>query len=170
MIGVYKITNTLDGKVYIGSTTVSADWRWSTHKALLKTGKHYNIHLQRAWSKYGEKAFTFEIVEQGTTKEDIRQKELSWIARFFGKNCYNATTQAAGRPANPNKKPKMSHEEVLAARFEVQKQKRERNRLIREQNRKPRIVTAETRRKIGEGNAKRAIERMLGIVKYKKEE
>lgn len=106
MIGVYKITNTVDGKVYIGSSAVDIDCRWSTHRALLRTGKHYNRHLQRAWNKYGESVFTFEVVEPGTDKKDVREKELSWIARFFGKNCYNATTEAAGRLAKP-KEPKV---------------------------------------------------------------
>jgi group I intron endonuclease len=113
MIGVYKITNTVDGKVYIGSTTTNADYRWSTHRSALRTGKHYNRHLQNAWNKYGESAFTFEVVEEGVTKEEIRNKERSWIQRFFGKNCYNATTEAAGRPANPNRKPEPTREEKL---------------------------------------------------------
>jgi group I intron endonuclease len=104
MIGVYKITNTADGKVYIGSTAIDTDHRWSTHRALLRTGKHYNRHLQNAWNKYGESVFTFEVVEEGTTKDDIRQKELSWIAKFFGKNCYNATKKAAGRSSDEESK------------------------------------------------------------------
>jgi group I intron endonuclease len=98
MIGVYKITNTLDGKVYIGSTTIDTDWRWSTHLALLRRGKHHNRHLQRAWDKYGESAFSFEVVEQGTTQEDVREKERSWISKFFGKGCYNTSMEGAGRP------------------------------------------------------------------------
>jgi group I intron endonuclease len=97
MIGVYKITNTVNGKVYIGSTTIDIETRWGVHRSALRTGKHYNKHLQRAWNRYGESAFTFEVIEQGTTKEDVRSKERSWIQKFFGVNCYNATTEAAGR-------------------------------------------------------------------------
>jgi group I intron endonuclease len=110
MIGVYKITNTVDGKVYIGSTATDMDTRWTTHRSALRGGKHYNAHLQRAWNKYGESAFTFEVVETGADKKDVREKELSWISRFFGKNCYNATRQIAGRPATrppKEKKPKL---------------------------------------------------------------
>ena len=98
MIGVYKITNTVDGKVYVGSTTIDFGWRWSNHKSALRKNKHCNIHLQRAWNKYGESAFTFEVLETGTSKDEIREKEVSWIKRLFGKKCYNATTQVAGRP------------------------------------------------------------------------
>jgi group I intron endonuclease len=135
MIGVYKITNTVDGKVYIGSTTIDTNWRWSTHKSLLKIGKHHNRHLQRAWNKYGESAFTFEVVEQGVTKEEIRSKERSWIQKFFGVNCYNATTEAAGRPANPNKK----HQRTMAEWRQEQDDRRQKlvetNRMLREQKR-----------------------------------
>lgn len=98
MIGVYKITNTVNGKVYIGSTTIGFKNRWATHRNELRNRRHCNKHLQRAWNKYGENAFSFEVLETATSKADARQKELSWIARFFGKNCYNSTKQAAGRP------------------------------------------------------------------------
>jgi predicted GIY-YIG superfamily endonuclease len=105
MIGVYKITNTANGKVYIGSTATDMDGRWKTHRSALRLGKHYNRHLQRAWNTYGEQSFTFEVVEEGIDKNDVRQKELSWIQKFFGKNCYNATRQIAGRPALMTPKP-----------------------------------------------------------------
>jgi hypothetical protein len=38
--------------------------RWSHHKWSLQAGKHPNVHLQRAWSKYGQPAFVFEVLEQ----------------------------------------------------------------------------------------------------------
>jgi group I intron endonuclease len=142
MIGVYKITNTLDGNVYIGSTTIDTDWRWSTHRALLRRGKHYNRHLQQAWNKCGEGAFTFEVVEQGATKEEIRDKERSWIQKFFGKSCYNATTEVAGRPAKPKMKSMSRHERLLE-RQEKQGRERERKRKLREQRVDGRTIWAQ---------------------------
>lgn len=57
--GVYQIRNTLNGKVYIGSS-VSFDRRWALHRRSLRKGTHHTVGLQRAWSKYGEEAFVFE--------------------------------------------------------------------------------------------------------------
>ena len=62
---IYKITNTVNGKVYVGQTTEEkAETRWSKHLSILKKNKHKNKHLQSAWNKYGETAFTFEVIEQ----------------------------------------------------------------------------------------------------------
>src|ERR1700677_1718481 len=62
--GVYKITNTVTGKFYIGSTTETFHQRWTHHKRKLKTGKHANRHLQASWKKYGSSVFLFEVVEE----------------------------------------------------------------------------------------------------------
>ena len=59
--GVYEIVNTLNQHRYIGST-VDFDKRWRMHKNQLKKGKHHSIYLQRAWNKYGEDVFQFNIM------------------------------------------------------------------------------------------------------------
>jgi group I intron endonuclease len=56
--GVYTIVNTLSGKRYVGSSK-SMRSRFSQHKSALRRGAHQNKHLQAAWFKYGEAAFTF---------------------------------------------------------------------------------------------------------------
>lgn len=63
-IGVYIITNLINGKIYIGSTTESFQLRWSTHKRSLKGNRHCNRHLQFAVNKYGVENFKFEILEE----------------------------------------------------------------------------------------------------------
>jgi len=60
--GVYRISCIPTGKVYVGSAR-SIRRRWRRHVALLTTGAHHNRHLQRAWNKYGETAFRFDVVE-----------------------------------------------------------------------------------------------------------
>lgn len=62
MIGIYRIRNIINDKCYYGSTK-NIKRRWTRHKSQLKYGRHENIILQRAWNKYGEKNFIFEIVE-----------------------------------------------------------------------------------------------------------
>jgi group I intron endonuclease len=48
--GVYMITNLVNNKVYIGSSTNIHKRIWR-HKSVLKKNKHYNLHLQSAWSE-----------------------------------------------------------------------------------------------------------------------
>jgi|APSaa5957512622_1039677.scaffolds.fasta_scaffold01421_17 group I intron endonuclease len=60
--GVYNITHLASGKRYIGSS-VDIPSRFRAHRRMLRKGKHQNVHLQRAWDKYGEAAFTFHPVE-----------------------------------------------------------------------------------------------------------
>jgi len=56
--GVYLITNTANGKCYVGSS-VDLGRRLKEHRHRLLRGEHHSIKLQRAWDKYGESAFTF---------------------------------------------------------------------------------------------------------------
>lgn len=56
--GVYEIANVGNGKRYVGSA-VSFSQRWNEHRSLLRRGRHHSKHLQSAWAKYGEGAFTF---------------------------------------------------------------------------------------------------------------
>lgn len=57
--GVYRITCSMTGRVYIGSS-LSIRKRFGEHKGALRNGKHHSLLLQRAWNKYGEAAFEFE--------------------------------------------------------------------------------------------------------------
>lgn len=59
--GVYKIENTINGKLYIGSA-VNIKGRFAMHKSTLRKGSHANRYLQRAWDKYGEQAFKFTML------------------------------------------------------------------------------------------------------------
>lgn len=63
MIGIYRIKNLINGKCYYGSSK-NIEKRWSTHKRGLNTNTHINCILQRAWDKYGENNFIFEIIEE----------------------------------------------------------------------------------------------------------
>lgn len=59
--GVYRIKNVETGKLYIGSSKTIAR-RFYCHRWDLRRGSHHSPLLQRAWKKYGEAAFTFEII------------------------------------------------------------------------------------------------------------
>lgn len=59
---VYKITNIINGKFYIGSTN-NYKRRVRAHISKLNQNKHSNSLLQRAWLKYKEDNFVFKVIE-----------------------------------------------------------------------------------------------------------
>ena len=59
--GVYKITNTITGDFYIGSSCNIEHRMWH-HRHTLSIGTHHNRYLQRSWDKYSDQAFVFEII------------------------------------------------------------------------------------------------------------
>ena len=61
--GIYKITNDITGKFYIGSTK-DTDKRWYDHKRELTLNTHTNPKLQHSWNKHGEDKFSFVILEE----------------------------------------------------------------------------------------------------------
>lgn len=93
--GIYKIENVSNKKVYIGES-VNIYSRWRDHKSSLKSGKHYNTHLQNAWNKYGESNFVFSIVEK-CEKDKLNEMEMYYIDLFDSlKNGYNLTAGGEG--------------------------------------------------------------------------
>lgn len=88
-IGIYKITNLVNGMVYIGQTGQNFQRRYWLHQWKLRDGTHDNKYLQRAWNKYGEEGFEFSVVEI-TTKDKLNDKEIYWIDYFRnGVGCYS---------------------------------------------------------------------------------
>ena len=88
IIGVYRITNKANGKVYIGSS-VDIKGRWNSHISDLSRGVHRNQYLQNAWNKYGKDNFVFEIIEK-CSKDEINLREQYWI------DTYNASIRDKG--------------------------------------------------------------------------
>ncbi len=76
--GIYQIKNSVCDRIYIGSA-VNLRKRWSVHRHHLTRGTHQNQHLQRAWTKYGEAAFQFSVVEHVGSKSDLIVREQHWL-------------------------------------------------------------------------------------------
>jgi group I intron endonuclease len=85
---VYAFRNTINGKVYIGSSR-SLRARFMRHLRDLHDGKHHCPALQRAWNLYGHEAFSFGILEHCEPKE-MREREAWWMAELrTDYNCMN---------------------------------------------------------------------------------
>lgn len=93
--GVYKITCTANGKIYVGSAK-NLRVRWNGHRKALRKGNHHSIHLQNAWNKYGESAFTFEIIElvMPWSRIDREQYWLDKLKPYNRKNGFNIAKRA----------------------------------------------------------------------------
>lgn len=92
MIGIYKITNKVNGKSYIGQS-VNIEKRLVNHKATASKIKDhcYDYPLYRAFRKYGFENFEFEILEE-CSNEQLDEKERFWISYFNTlKDGYNQT-------------------------------------------------------------------------------
>ena len=73
MIGIYKITNQVNGKVYIGQS-VKIKSRWAQHKREVNSGNS-NTLLYNAMRKHGIENFTFEVIEECSQKQ-LNEREI----------------------------------------------------------------------------------------------
>ena len=95
MIGIYKIENKVNSKVYIGQS-IDIENRWKCHISYLSRGIHNNKHLQSAWDKYGKENFVFSVIEECDI-ENLNKREIYWINNFDSyKNGYNLTLGGDG--------------------------------------------------------------------------
>lgn len=78
--GVYKITNTVNGKCYVGSA-VDVYNRGSMYRHLIKRKKLHNIHLQSSMLKYGFDKFTFELLER--CSKNLSLEKLHIVEQHF---------------------------------------------------------------------------------------
>lgn len=78
--GIYVINNRVGFHKYVGQAFDIAK-RWHDHKTQLRNNTHHNIHLQNAWNKYGERNFSFEVLEFCRTV-DLDDKEQYWIEKL----------------------------------------------------------------------------------------
>lgn len=98
MIGIYKIKNKVNGKIYIGQS-IDIVTRWHNHRNELNGNRHHNEHLQHAWNKYKEDNFEFIVIEECTIK-NIDEQEIYWIDYYNALNPeygYNMTAGGQGR-------------------------------------------------------------------------
>lgn len=88
--GIYKITCAVTKRIYIGSA-INLRVRWKDHFSALRRNKHINPHLQRAWNKYGEQTFTFEVLELVLIPELLTAREQYWFDKLkpFGRKGFN---------------------------------------------------------------------------------
>lgn len=80
---IYKVTNNIDHKIYIGATTKSIEERRKDHLKKSKKGKSYAF--QNAIGTYGVDAFKWEQIDTATTTDELAKKEKEYILEYNSK-------------------------------------------------------------------------------------
>jgi len=88
---IYKATNIINKKVYIGQTTKPLQRRISSHKSAYK---RFNFRFYQAIKKYGFENFLFEQIDEASSLSELNEKEIYWIKYYNSydyNNGYNST-------------------------------------------------------------------------------
>ena len=100
--GIYSLTNKTTNKKYIGQT-VYLNGRKGDHLLNLRRNQHDNDYLQKAFNKYGEDEFIFEVLEVieklesgANDKDRLTEREQYWMDYY---NCYD---RECGYNINPS--------------------------------------------------------------------
>lgn len=121
MIGIYKITNIENGKVYIGQSN-NIQRRFSEHKY---KGAKSRIEVDAAIEKEGVEKFSFEVVEECPT-EKLNEREIYWIKYYDSVNngynfSYGGDSQSKGEN---NGRALLTEEDVVLIRKAYNNHKR----------------------------------------------
>lgn len=105
--GIYSISNLVDGKQYIGSSS-NLSKRLGIHLWALENNRHGNKHLQSAWNKFGHANFLWAILE--FCKDGVLlEREQFYIDKLSpGYNILPTAGSTLGRSVSPQTKEKMS--------------------------------------------------------------
>lgn len=156
---IYKITNRVNGKVYIGQTKNSLQWRWRKH--CMPSEKC--TCLVRAIQKYGKENFTVEQIDTASDRDELNAKEIYWIQHYdcIAPNGYNLKsggnenliyseeTRRRISQANIGKKPSVETRRKISEANKGKKLSEETKRRMSE-SRTGRVVSTETRAKISQ--------------------
>lgn len=100
--GVYKITNKVNSKIYVGSSG-DVEKRWRQHIDALERGEHGNAHLQNAWNLYKRHNFEFEIIEECNPELQFEREQYYLnILDPFDENGYNVVRQISKQYMSDN--------------------------------------------------------------------
>lgn len=93
---IYKITNDINNKVYVGKTTNTLEQRFKEHYSDSQKRKEEKRPLYSAIKKYGIEHFKISLIEECPTEKE-NEREIFWIAYYKGyENGYNATLGGEG--------------------------------------------------------------------------
>jgi group I intron endonuclease len=100
---IYKSTNTITGKVYIGQTTHTLEKRIKSHikESKIESNRPFMLSI----NKYGSDNFTFEVIDSASNLDELNKKEIYWIDFYnsVSPNGYNVTGGGQGKKMKTTK-------------------------------------------------------------------
>jgi len=152
---IYKATNKINGKIYIGQTVQPLNKRIIEHlcHALLKKD---NSYFHNAIRKYGKENFIWEIVAECNLLEELNRAEVKTIEKYNTfENGYNLTRGGEGsigfKPSNETKR-KMSGSHMGKTLSEEARRKISESQIGEKNYNFGRCPTEETKRKMSESH------------------
>lgn len=118
MVGIYKITNKINNKCYIGQS-IHIEQRWKEHKSKYQQNRKSDLPLYKAFEKYGINNFIFEILEE-CSEDLLNEREKYWI-NFYNslvhQNGYNIREGGDGTSGENHPRHKLTEEDVKDIRI-----------------------------------------------------
>lgn len=97
---IYKITNTINDKVYVGQTTRTLDERFKEHLRNCNAKSKQTVHLYLAMKIYGKENFSISLLDEALTLEELNQKEIYWI-NYYDSIYHGYNMMQGGQDENP---------------------------------------------------------------------
>jgi group I intron endonuclease len=92
---IYKITNKINNKIYIGQTISSMNHRWHQHKTSAKIDLDKKTRINSAIRKYTSESFIIETIDYGFDRWDLNNLESFYIKKYNSiENGYNVSEGA----------------------------------------------------------------------------
>lgn len=107
---IYKITNLINSKIYIGQTSKELKHRISSYLSEVKNPRKPKQRVISAMKKHGFYDFTFEVIDYAINVNDINAKEMYWIKTYNSTDPligYNVSLGGDNLWLNPEIKAKM---------------------------------------------------------------
>lgn len=107
---IYKITNKIDGKQYIGQTVQNIAKRWTQHRSDALIRKNHTA-LHRAMNKYGTENFSIKVLAHCNSMEEMNHRESYYIKLFntLAPNGYNIALGGKNQRHSEETKKRLSN-------------------------------------------------------------
>ena len=115
---IYKITNKINNKIYIGLATCSLEYRWSRHVTESKNINNTK-HLYKSMRKYGIENFKIETIDETNDFKKLGKLEREYIRKFNSTDPnigYNLTYGGESNQYDGNPSAKLTVEDVIQIR------------------------------------------------------
>lgn len=143
---IYKITNKINGKMYVGQTVQDLKKRWNSHCAK----NNGCIRLHNSIKKYGKENFEVKVLVRCSSIEEMNHRESYYIKLLnaLSPNGYNLTTGGKNKRLSEETKEKISNSNKGKKRSPYTKE----TRLKMSESRMGRRLSKETKEKISESS------------------